>query len=35
MPVCIIINADFNRQLPGNKPVRQLIWLPFFMGEML
>ena len=22
---------DFNRRLPGNKPVRQLIWLPFFM----
>ena len=23
--------VDFNRRLPGIKPVRQLIWLPFFM----
>ena len=28
---CIILIVDFNRRLPGIKPVRQLIWLPFFM----
>jgi hypothetical protein len=30
---CIILIIDFNRRLPGNKPVRQLIWLPFFWRE--
>ena len=28
----IILIIDFNRRLPGNMPVRQLIRLPFFMG---
>jgi len=33
MLIRIILTTDFNRKLPGNMPVRQLIWLPFFWGD--